>query len=68
MLSSICGSKRRGTHEKIEIDTSSNKLFVVNNGEILAFNPPASGYGEQVVVWVSGKVGHIKTTSNEKIK
>ncbi|KAA0752854.1 DUF3954 domain-containing protein [Bacillus sp. AY1-10] len=54
--------------KKIEIDVSSNKLFVVNNGEILAFNPPTSGYGEQVVVWVSGKVGHIKTTSNEKIK
>ncbi|MDZ5608438.1 DUF3954 domain-containing protein, partial [Bacillus pseudomycoides] len=49
--------------KKTEIDFSSNKLLVVKDGEVLSFNPPASGYGEQVVVWVNGKVGHIKTTS-----
>lgn len=52
---------------KKEIDVTNNKLLVVKDGEVLAFNPPESGYGEQVIVWVSGKVGHVKTTSHEKI-
>ncbi|MDR4171188.1 DUF3954 domain-containing protein [Bacillus nitratireducens] len=52
---------------KKEIDVTNNKLLVVKDGEVLAFNPPESGFGEQVVVWVNGKVGHVKTTSNEKI-
>lgn len=52
---------------KKEIDVTSNKTYVVKDGVILSFNPPASGYGEQVIVWISGKVGHVKTTSHEKI-
>ncbi|MDT3494732.1 DUF3954 domain-containing protein [Bacillus toyonensis] len=53
---------------KTEIDVTNNKLLVVKDGEVLSFNPPASGFGEQVVIWVDGKVGHVKTTSNELIK
>lgn len=53
---------------KKEIDVTSNKVYVVTDGKVLSFNPPASGFGEQVVIWVNGKVGHVKTTSNEMIK
>ncbi|EJP84667.1 MULTISPECIES: DUF3954 domain-containing protein [Bacillus] len=53
---------------KKEIDVTSNKVYVVTDGKVLSFNPPESGYGEQVVIWVNGKAGHVKTTSNEMIK
>lgn len=59
--------KKGEGHMKKEIDVTSNKLLVVKDGEILSFNPPESGFGEQVVIWVNGKGVHVKTTSNEKI-
>ncbi|PHC03870.1 DUF3954 domain-containing protein [Bacillus toyonensis] len=52
---------------KKEIDVTNNKLLVVKDGEVLSFNPPESGFGEQVVIWINGKGVHVKTTSNEKI-
>ncbi|MEN3132533.1 DUF3954 domain-containing protein [Bacillus albus] len=54
--------------KKIEIDVSSNKLYVVKDGELLAFNPPVTGYGEQVAVWIKGKVARVDTKFTEKIK
>ncbi|WP_438502391.1 DUF3954 domain-containing protein [Bacillus wiedmannii] len=30
--------------------------------------PPVTGYGEQVVVWVGGKIDRVITTFTEKIK
>ena len=45
---------------KKEIDVTSNKLLVVKDGEILSFNPPESGFGEQVVIWVNGGVSMSK--------
>ncbi|PGZ81474.1 DUF3954 domain-containing protein, partial [Bacillus thuringiensis] len=39
---------------KIEIDVSSNKLLIVKDGNVTAFNPPGSGFGEQVAVWING--------------
>ena len=32
MLLSTCGSKGRWTYEKVEIDVSSNKLLIVQDG------------------------------------
>ncbi|MEH7458491.1 DUF3954 domain-containing protein [Bacillus sp. JJ1127] len=52
---------------KKEIDVTNNKIYVVKDGQVFPVNPPASGYGEQVAVWVNGKVDRVKTTSNEKI-
>ena len=68
MLSSTCGSKRRWTYEKIEIDVSNNKIYIVKDGNVTAVNPPISGFGEQVAVWVNGKVDRVDTKFTEKIK
>ncbi|MED2846929.1 MULTISPECIES: DUF3954 domain-containing protein [Bacillus] len=54
--------------KKIEIDVSSNKLYVVKDGNVIAFNPPESGFGEQVAVWINGKVDRVDTKFTEKIK
>ena len=68
MLSSTCGSKGRWTYEKIEIDVSNNKIYIVKDGNVTAVNPPISGFGEQVAVWVNGKVDRVDTKFTEKIK
>ena len=59
MLSSTCGSKRRWTFEKVEIDVGSNKLLIVKGGNVTVVNPPMSGFGEQVAVWINGKVDRV---------
>ena len=46
---------------KKEIDVTSNKVYDPDEGQIFID-------GEQVVIWVNGKAGHVKTTSNEMIK
>ncbi|MED1381138.1 DUF3954 domain-containing protein [Bacillus mycoides] len=53
---------------KIEIDVTDNKIYVVKNGEVTPVNPPATGFGEQTIIWQSGKVDRVSTTSTEKIK
>ncbi|MBJ8055273.1 DUF3954 domain-containing protein [Bacillus paramycoides] len=53
---------------KIEIDITDNKIYVVKNGEVTPVNPPATGFGEQTIIWHSGKVDRISTTCTEKIK
>ncbi len=69
MLLSTCGSKKGDGHmKKIEIDVSSNKLLIVKDGNVTAVNPPMSGFGEQVAVWVNGKVDRVDTKFTEKIK
>ena len=68
MLLNICSKRGRGTYEKVEIDVSSNKLYVVKDGKVIAFNPPESGYGEQIAVWVNGKVARVDTKFTKKIK
>ncbi len=60
--------KGEGHMKKIEIDVSSNKLLIVKDGNVTAVNPPMSGFGEQVVVWVNGKVDRVDTKFTEKIK
>ncbi|MDA2111426.1 MULTISPECIES: DUF3954 domain-containing protein [Bacillus cereus group] len=54
--------------EKVEIDVSSNKLLIIKDGKITAVKPPESGFGEQVAVWVNGKVDRVDTKFTEKIK
>ena len=53
---------------KIEIDVTDNKIYVVKNGEVTPPNPPATGFGEQVITWQGGKVDRVSTTITEKIK
>ncbi|PGB86950.1 DUF3954 domain-containing protein [Bacillus toyonensis] len=53
---------------KIEIDVTDNKIYVVKNGEVTPLNPPATGFGEQIIIWQGGKVDRVSTTSTEKIK
>ena len=59
-------SRVQSTYEKIEIDVS--KLLIVKDGNVTAVNPPMSGFGEQVAVWVNGKVDRVDTKFTEKIK
>ncbi|AGE75845.1 DUF3954 domain-containing protein [Bacillus cereus group sp. MYBK249-1] len=53
---------------KVEIDVNDNKIYVVKNGEVTPLNPPATGFGEQIITWQSGKVDRVSTTYTEKIK
>ncbi|EKS8379280.1 MULTISPECIES: DUF3954 domain-containing protein [Bacillus cereus group] len=54
--------------KKVEIDVSNNKLLIVKDGNVTAVNPPESGFGEQVAVWINGKVDRVDTKFTEKIK
>lgn len=51
-----------------EIDVTKNQIHVVRDGRIISIDPPASGYGEQVAVWLNGKVDRVDTKFTEKIK
>lgn len=53
---------------KVEIDVTDNKIYVVKNGEVTPLNPPVTGFGEQVITWLGGKVDRVSTTITEKIK
>ncbi|MHB0801125.1 DUF3954 domain-containing protein [Bacillus thuringiensis] len=53
---------------KVEIDVTANKIYVVKNGEVTPLNPPATGFGEQIITWQSGKVDRVSTTYTVKIK
>ncbi|PEY32695.1 DUF3954 domain-containing protein [Bacillus cereus] len=53
---------------KVEIDVTNNKIYVVKDGRVIAVEPPASGYGEQVAVWQNGKVDRVDAKFTEKIK
>ncbi|QIW18552.1 DUF3954 domain-containing protein [Bacillus thuringiensis] len=53
---------------KVEIDVTCNVIMIVKNGVVKQITPPVTGYGEQVVVWVGGKVDRVITTFTEKIK
>ncbi|WP_100406652.1 DUF3954 domain-containing protein [Bacillus solitudinis] len=51
-----------------EIDVSTNQIFVVKDGLVIAIDPPASGYGNQVAVWMGGKVDRVESTELRKLK
>ncbi|PEE36082.1 DUF3954 domain-containing protein [Bacillus pseudomycoides] len=53
---------------KAEIDVTNNKIYVVKDGRVIAVEPPTSGHGEQVAVWINGKVDRVATKFTEKIK
>ncbi|WJE51178.1 DUF3954 domain-containing protein [Bacillus cereus] len=52
----------------VEIDVTKNQIHVVKDGRVISIDPPASGYGEQVAVWLNGKVDRVDTKFTEKIK
>ncbi|MFJ6273106.1 DUF3954 domain-containing protein [Bacillus thuringiensis] len=45
--------------KKVEIDVGSNKLLIVKGGNVTVVNPLMSGFGEQVAVWINGKVDRV---------
>ncbi|WP_144509191.1 DUF3954 domain-containing protein [Bacillus mycoides] len=53
---------------KVEIDVTCNAILIVEDGRVKQITPPVTGYGEQVVVWVNGKVVRVVTTFIENIK
>lgn len=52
---------------KAEIDCSKNIIYIVKDGRVVTVEPPKSGYGEQVAVWLGGKVDRIETKSSTKV-
>ncbi|CDN36880.1 DUF3954 domain-containing protein [Bacillus toyonensis] len=54
--------------KKIEIDVSSNNLLIVKDGKVTVVKPPESGFGEQVAVWVNGKIKRVDTKFTEIIE
>ncbi|MDM5189377.1 DUF3954 domain-containing protein [Bacillus sp. DX4.1] len=52
----------------VEIDVTKNQIYVVKDGRVISIEPPISGYGEQVAVWLNGKVDRVDTKFTEKIK
>ncbi|MDA2637426.1 DUF3954 domain-containing protein [Bacillus cereus] len=53
---------------KREIDVTRNGVYIVEDGQLTAIKPPESGYGEQIVIWVNGKVSHTHVTTTVKFK
>ncbi|MCQ6531254.1 DUF3954 domain-containing protein [Bacillus mycoides] len=51
-----------------EIDTKNNQIYIVIDGNVIPVKPPESGYGEQVAVWINGKVDRVDTKFTEKLK
>ncbi|ARJ20084.1 DUF3954 domain-containing protein [Bacillus mycoides] len=68
MLLSICARKEGRDFVKVEIDVTCNAIMIVKNGVVKQITPPVTGYGEQVVVWVGGKIDRVITTFTEKVK
>ncbi|QDI92962.1 DUF3954 domain-containing protein [Salicibibacter halophilus] len=52
---------------KAEIDCSEDSLYVVKNGKVTKVNKPQSGYGQQNIVWLGGKVDRVESTESQKI-
>jgi Cu2+-containing amine oxidase len=50
-----------------EIDVSKNQIVVVKDGQVIPVKPPASGYGDQLAVWLGGKVDRIESTEKKKL-
>ncbi|MEQ3586721.1 DUF3954 domain-containing protein [Bacillus thuringiensis] len=59
--------RRTGIDER-EIDMKTNGIYIVVDGKINFEEPPKSGYGQQVLYWVKGKVSHTQTTITKKFK
>ncbi|WP_090399680.1 DUF3954 domain-containing protein [Natribacillus halophilus] len=57
----------REERETTEIDCSEDGVFVVKNGEVTKVDKPATGYGQQNVVWLGGKVDRVESTESRKI-
>lgn len=52
---------------KAEIDLSVDKLYVAKNGQLIAIEPPSSGFGEQTAIWKDGKIIHVVDTKRIKL-
>ncbi|MFD0771634.1 DUF3954 domain-containing protein [Bacillus sp. CGMCC 1.60114] len=53
---------------KAEIDVTKNQIYVVKDGRVISVEPPVSGYGEQVAVWINGEVDRVDAKFTKKIK
>lgn len=50
-----------------EIDLLKNCIYVVKNGELIHVEPPNTGYGEQIAIWMAGKVDRVETKTCRKL-
>ncbi|MED3329589.1 DUF3954 domain-containing protein [Bacillus thuringiensis] len=53
---------------KREIDIKTKGIYIVEDGKIIFVEPPESGYGQQVLYWINGKLSHTQTTITKKFK
>ncbi|WNF36439.1 DUF3954 domain-containing protein [Bacillaceae bacterium IKA-2] len=53
--------------KSVEIDLTNNCLYIVGDGELTPVEAPVSGFGEQIAVWVNGKVDRIEIKTIKKI-
>lgn len=51
----------------LDIDLLKNCIYIVKNGELIQVEPPSSGYGEQIAVWMGGKVDRVETKTCRKL-
>lgn len=49
------------------INLEEEKLYVVRDSKLVAFDKPKSGYGKQEVTWNNGKVTHVTTESKVQL-
>lgn len=56
----------KSTQLTVEVDVTQNQIYVVKDGRVISVKPPESGFGEQVAVWVNGKVDRVDTKNTEK--
>lgn len=52
---------------KNEIDLTKDSLYIVKNGELTTVEAPISGFGEQIAVWINGKVDRIEMKTIKKL-
>nr|WP_034747634.1 DUF3954 domain-containing protein [Halalkalibacter wakoensis] len=52
----------------VEIEVKSRQILIVENGEITAIDPPSSGFGDQLIVWINGAVDRVENKEIKKIQ
>lgn len=53
--------------EKQNFTLDERKIYIVKENKLVGFPSPASGYGQQVVTWVDGKITSVDTNNKHKI-
>lgn len=54
------------TSASVKLD--ENKVLIVQDGQLMEFKSPESGYGEHKVIWVHGRISRVLTENVQMIK